>query len=83
MDGDERGWAEQLQDALEHAGQEIGAALNKAGYILTAQAAMGWTFQGDFDKARAEIARLPREQAEILAMAARALAELAAEPRRA
>jgi ABC-type transporter Mla subunit MlaD len=75
-------WAKQLQDALEQAGQEIGAALTRAGHILTAQGAMGWTFQGEFDKARTEIAKLPRDQIELLSMAARALADLADEEAR-
>lgn len=70
-------WAKQLQEAAENAAREIGAAVEKSGHILTAQAAMGWAFQGEFDKARAEIAKLPREQAEILAMAAHWLADTA------
>lgn len=70
-------WAKQLQNAAEHAAREIGAAVEKSGFILTAQAAMGWAFQGEFDKARAEIAKLPREQAMILSMAARCLADSA------
>ena len=72
-------WAHRLHDALEQAGKEIGDAFAKASYILGAQAAMGWTFQGEFDKARDEIAKLPRDQIEILSMAARALSDLAAE----
>ncbi|MFG2001713.1 hypothetical protein ACGFNU_21435 [Spirillospora sp. NPDC048911] len=72
-------WAKQLQDALEQAGRELGDAFTKAGHILGAQAAMGWAFQGEFDHARTEIAKLPRPQIEILSMAARALATLAEE----
>lgn len=68
-------WAKQLQEAAEHAAREIGAAVEKSGFILTAQAAMGWAFQGEFDKARAEIAKLPPERAVILSMAARWLAD--------
>ena len=73
-------WAKQLQDAVEHATREIGAVVEKSGHILTAQAAMGWAFQGEFDRARTEIAKLPREQAEILSMAARWLADAAGDP---
>ncbi|MEV4672710.1 hypothetical protein AB0K34_13730 [Actinomadura sp. NPDC049382] len=73
-------WAKQLQEAAEHAAREIGAAVEKSGFILTAQAAMGWAFQGEFDKARAEIEKLPSNQRDIIAMAARALAQLAEEP---
>lgn len=72
-------WAKQLQNAMEHATREIGAAVEKSGHILTAQAAMGWAFQGEFDKARAEMEKLPPNQRDILAMAARALAQLAEE----
>ena len=70
-------WAKQLQDALEQAGREFSDVFNRAGHILIAQAAMGWAFQGEFDKAHAELAKLPREQAEILSMAARWLADSA------
>lgn len=72
-------WAKDLQRALEQAGREIGDAFARAGFIMTAQAAMGWTFQGEFDNARAEIAKLPRAQIELLSMAARALADIADE----
>ena len=70
-------WAKQLQDAVEQAGRELSDAFTKSGHILTAQAAMGWAFQGEFDKARKEIAKLPAEQAGILSMAARWLADCA------
>jgi hypothetical protein len=72
-------WAEQLQAALEQAGQEIGAAFTRAGHIMAAQGVMGWMFQGEFGKARKEIAKLPPEQVGLLAMAARALADMADE----
>lgn len=79
MPDDTPEWARDLQHALEQAGREISDALTRAGFIMTAQAAMGWTFQGEFDKARSEIAKLPREQIELLSMAARALADVADE----
>lgn len=79
MPDDNPEWAKDLQRALEQAGREIGDAFARAGFILIAQAAMGWTFQGEFDNARAEIAKLPREQKELLSMAARALADIADE----
>ncbi|GAA3958048.1 hypothetical protein GCM10023085_45670 [Actinomadura viridis] len=66
-------WAKQLQEALEG----VTDAFARAGPILTAQGAMGWAYQGEFDKAHAEIAKLPRKQIEILSMSARALAEMA------
>lgn len=72
-------WAKQLQDALAQAGKELEGAFTKASHTLTAQAAMGWAFQGEFDKARTEIAKLPRQQVEMLSMAARYLAGLADE----
>lgn len=74
-------WAKQLQHAMEQAANELNDALTKSGHILTAQAAMGWAFQGEFDKARQEIAKLPPNQRDILAMAARAVAALAEENR--
>ena len=77
MPDDLPAWAKQLQDVVEQAGREIGDALAKSGHILTAQAAMGWAFQGEFDKAQAEVAKLPQSQAEILSMAARWLADSA------
>jgi hypothetical protein len=70
-------WAKQLQNAMEQAASDLNDALTKSGHILTAQAAMGWAFQGEFDKARKEIAKLPPNQRDILAMAARALGQLA------
>lgn len=72
-------WAKQLQDAVEQAGRELSDAFTKGGHILTAQAAMGWAFQGEFDKARTEIAKLPPNQRDILAMAARALGQMSEE----
>lgn len=70
-------WAKQLKNAMEQAANELNDALTKSGHILTAQAAMGWAFQGEFDNAHQEIAKLPREQAELLSMAARWLADAA------
>lgn len=77
MSGDLPGWARQLQQAA--AG--FNESLARAGHIMTAQAAMGWMVQGEFDKAREQIAKLPPEQRDILAMAARALADLTEENR--
>lgn len=72
-------WARQLEAALEQAGQELGNAFTRMAHIFTAQGAMGYAVQGEFDKAREQIASLPPEQVDILGMAARALAELADE----
>jgi hypothetical protein len=66
-------WAKDLVNALEG----IGPALERVGHIFTAQGAMGYMVQGEFDKARDQLKKLPPEQLDILSMAARALAELA------
>ncbi len=41
---------------------DLGNAMKESGYILGAQAAMGWMFRGDMDKARDALAKLPADQ---------------------
>ena len=68
-------WARQLEAAF----QGLGDTFTRIGHNLTIQTALGLVLQGEFDKAREQLAKLPSGQVDIAGMAARALAVLADE----
>jgi hypothetical protein len=68
-------WAKQLEAAFK----DLGDAFTRIGHNLTMQTVLGLVLQGEFDKAREQLAKLPPAQVDIAGMAARALAVLADE----
>jgi hypothetical protein len=64
---------------LERVFHEFVDALEKAGHVASAQAAMGWMFQGDLQKARDVLSDLPMEQLRAISVTASALSSLSDE----
>lgn len=75
-DGDPfKGFAERMKKASE----QMQAGLQQAGFVLSAQGAMGWAYKGDLAQARRVLEKLPPEKLTELSMAAAALSSLADE----
>lgn len=58
---------------------KVGKALQQAGHVLAAQAAMGWVMRGDLDAARNALRGLPPETLHEVSAAAAALTSFADE----